>query len=85
MVDKSSKTTKVWFKKEYDEHVRFKPRFAGGDYVFVEHPRQMTSAADNIGNVAYLKLLSRRIRPFRVFSVGSEYVKVDEVGTKNTV
>lgn len=57
MGDTNTKKAQASYKKNYDKQVRFKPRFAAGDYIFVERTPLMASAADCGAYKRYSRLL----------------------------
>lgn len=68
---KDTRKAQAQYKKKYNRHVRFKPSFETGGYVFVERPLLLASAADRMGWEGHSKLVVRRTVPHRVISIGS--------------
>lgn len=85
MADPSPRKGQALYKKDYDEQVRFEPRFAAVDYVFVECPLLIASATDHMAFWGYWKLLPRRMWPYQVICVWPQYAKIDQDVIQNTV
>lgn len=65
MADKNSKTARSQYKKNYNKHFRFEPRFATGSYVLIECLSLMVSAADQNIYRTFSKLFLSRLEPYR--------------------
>lgn len=53
--------------------------------MFIERPPLTTSPAERLAAEGYTKLLLKRLGPYRMISVGLNYVKTWQHGLKNTV
>lgn len=84
-VDTEPKKSEARYRKEYDKHARLEQRFAPGDYEFVESLTLLESDMSSMAYKRYSKLLPCRTEPHRVLSVGPEYDKINQDGTRNTV
>lgn len=73
------------YKSNDEKHVRFESVFAAGDPIFIEQPSLFNSPAECLANKEYAKLLPRRLGPYRVISVGSDYIKIFQDRIENTV
>lgn len=65
----NSKKAQTLHKKNYDKHVRFGSRFAAGDYVLIERPPLLASAARHMAYKGDLRLLPSRTELYQVICV----------------
>lgn len=66
-MDTNSEKAQAQFKKNYDKHVRFEPRFTPGNYVFIKRPALLASAVNSITYEGDAKLLTRSAARSYVF------------------
>lgn len=85
MVNISSKKAQTRYKEKNDEDVRLEPRFVARDYVFVERPSLLASAAYRMSYGGYSKFLSHRTGPYRVISIRLMCAKIAQDGIRNTI
>lgn len=72
-------------KSNHDKRVRFRPVFAPDDSVLIELPPLSTPPAERLTAEGDTNLLPKRLGPYCIISMGSEYVKIWQDGIKNKV
>lgn len=58
-----------------------------GDNVFLERPPLAKTAAERLASENYSVVLQRRLEPYRIISIGPEFLKIDqaEITTKVSI
>lgn len=73
------------YKKDHDMRVQLEPHFSVADYVFLENPPLIASAADGMAYEGYLELLSCHIGPYHANRSGHEEAKINQRDIQNTI
>lgn len=78
IANKNFRPTQETPKENHDECVRFKFLFAPGEYMFIEWPSLSTSPDNRLAAEGYTELLSQRLGPYPIISVGPKYIEISQ-------
>lgn len=82
---KNLKKAQAKYKMDHYRWVRFEPRLARGDFVFIECPELFASAAKLMASEGYHRRMPRRPGLYKIVCVGLEMLRIGQDGVRSTI